>query len=216
MLKIRKCKWCGLEFNLEEKPKGWMANHSRWCNENPKREEYSKVISESRKSWTEETRKKYSEKISNHHSNGTYDRAKDNQKENPSFKGKVHTEFSKDLIRKKALTSDHRRLKKNTQNYNGVIMDSTWEIILAKRLDSINIKWERPKSLKWIDDKGIEHNYFPDFYLPDYDLYLDPKNPYAYMIQSKKINILNQKYNNIKFLLSSDECKMFSIENYII
>ena len=44
--------------------------------------------------------------------------------------------------------------------------------------------------MKWIDKYGIERNYFPDFYLPLYDLYLDPKNKFAYKVQKEKIDIL--------------------------
>ena len=31
---MNKCKWCLLEFNTQDKPKGWMANHTRWCDKN--------------------------------------------------------------------------------------------------------------------------------------------------------------------------------------
>lgn len=34
------CKHCHKEFDIYDKPKGWMANHSRWCTENPKRIDY--------------------------------------------------------------------------------------------------------------------------------------------------------------------------------
>jgi hypothetical protein len=33
---MNKCKWCLCEFNLSDKPKGWMASHVRWCDKNPK------------------------------------------------------------------------------------------------------------------------------------------------------------------------------------
>ena len=55
--------------------------------------------------------------------------------------------------------------------------DSSWEETIAKYLDQSGIKWIRPKSgIAWEDSKGVKHHYFPDFYLPRYDLYLDPKN----------------------------------------
>ena len=41
---MHKCKWCNKEFNLSNKPKGWMANHSRWCDKNPKRNDYINTI----------------------------------------------------------------------------------------------------------------------------------------------------------------------------
>lgn len=40
MNKFRICKHCNKTFDIADKPLGWMANHSRWCNLNPKRNEY--------------------------------------------------------------------------------------------------------------------------------------------------------------------------------
>lgn len=34
---MRKCKHCLLSFDITDKPVGWMANHSRWCDKNPAR-----------------------------------------------------------------------------------------------------------------------------------------------------------------------------------
>ncbi|QBQ76898.1 hypothetical protein WFK_00135 [Escherichia phage vB_EcoM_WFK] len=34
------CKHCNMEFDISNKPKGWMANHTRWCKSNPKLELY--------------------------------------------------------------------------------------------------------------------------------------------------------------------------------
>lgn len=31
------CKHCNISFDLSDKPKGWMANHVRWCEHNPSR-----------------------------------------------------------------------------------------------------------------------------------------------------------------------------------
>ena len=36
----RICKHCQISFDMTDKPKGWMANHSRWCEHNPKRADY--------------------------------------------------------------------------------------------------------------------------------------------------------------------------------
>lgn len=35
-----KCKHCNQSFDISDKPKGFMANHSRWCDKNPKRNSY--------------------------------------------------------------------------------------------------------------------------------------------------------------------------------
>lgn len=200
------CVHCNESFDLSAKPLGWMANHSRWCHKNPKREQYNKDTAKMRAGITEETRKKWSIAISLAHKEGKYDHL-----DRKTFLGKNHTEETKQKIREKALASLHRRLKKNTVTYNGVLLDSTWELELAKRLDSIKIKWIRPDPVKWVDDDGLEHNYFPDFYLPDYDLYLDPKNPHAVKVQKKKLEKILTLYKNLVIIESLEDCKNFSL-----
>ena len=70
-----------------------------------------------------------------------------------------------------------------------ILLDSIWEVKTAELLDKKNIKWIRPKSIEWIDERG-KHLYYPDFYLPDYKIYLDPKNPLVMEIDKEKLNIL--------------------------
>ena len=95
-----------------------------------------------------------------------------------------------------------------------VLLESAWELDLAEFLTNNNIEWLRPKFIKWIDLQGVTRRYFPDFYLPEFDLYLDPKNPYAMTLGnskekmlaiSKKVNIiygdleiLKQEITNLK------------------
>jgi len=80
-----------------------------------------------------------------------------------------------------------------------ILLESSWELELANFLTINNIEWIRPKFIKWVDLEGSTRRYFPDFYLPKYDLYLDPKNPYAMKMGnseekmlaiSKKVNIV--------------------------
>lgn len=61
---------------------------------------------------------------------------------------------------------------------DGKVVDSTYEKILAEDLSKNNIRWERCKRFKYLDLKGKTHHYTPDFYLPDYNIYLDPKNDF--------------------------------------
>ena len=55
--------------------------------------------------------------------------------------------------------------------------DSSYEVIVAKELDANNISWEKSRSFSYVVE-GVEHKYTPDFYLPEYDVYLDPKNDF--------------------------------------
>ena len=62
--------------------------------------------------------------------------------------------------------------------YNGSKLDSSYEVEVAKSLDDNNITWTRPERIPYHYADGSLHYYTPDFYLPDYDVYLDPKNDY--------------------------------------
>ena len=76
-----------------------------------------------------------------------------------------------------------------------VHLESSWELEIAQFLDENNIEWIRPKYIIWIDSTGKHRNYYPDFYLPSIDLYLDPKNPYAMAQDIEKMNYISSKVN---------------------
>ena len=61
------------------------------------------------------------------------------------------------------------------EDYKGEKFHGKWELEVAKWLDLNNIKWERkisPFNYYWNNNW---HLYFPDFYLPDLDLYIEVK-----------------------------------------
>lgn len=203
--KLLNCKYCNLSFDgLNTSQRG---NHSRWCDLNPKRKEYETDLRKrgpGTHQLSDEKRIERNKKISDAWKRGSYSNVVFE-----GFKGKKHSNESKEKMSKTALQSKHRRLKKNTILYKNILLDSTWEFELAKRLDELSIKWIRPEPIPWTDKKGKVHNYFPDFYLPDYDLFIDPKNKHAFNVQKNKIEILLDTYSNIKFLHSLEECKNF-------
>lgn len=206
--KSTKCKHCSESFeslNTSER-----ANHTRWCNQNPKRQAYVDKLEYSRSCITQEARLRNNQGIKNAHIQGKYKGSHKKAVETRRQRGNLnHTEETKRLIREKALASPHRRLKKGTVTYKGILLDSSWELELAKRLDTLGIKWVRPEPLPWVDEEGITHNYFPDFYLEDYDLYLDPKNPHAIRVQRKKLDCLFTQYKNIVIIDSLAKCKEY-------
>ncbi len=98
------------------------------------------------------------------------------------------------------------RIQKNIrfskmENYNGIWLDSSYESILARELDAHGIQWTRPKALKW-NDLGNIRRYIPDFYLPVYDVYLDPKNDFLIVKDERKIKLASQ-FNSVKILVLS-------------
>jgi hypothetical protein len=209
-MKISICKHCKKEFNILEKPSGWMANHSRWCEYNPKRKNYNNknaiLAMNSKRKESGLTNQYTKAKLK-----GTNVPISPFKNKPGFFVGKKHTQETKKILKEKALNSSHRRLKKGLVYYKGIMLDSSWELALAKRLDELNIEWVRPQPIKWIDEDGIKHNYFADFYLPNYDLYLDPKNPYAINAQKKKLKCLLTQYKNIVILDTLEKCQKYNI-----
>lgn len=98
-------------------------------------------------------------------------------------------------------------IKSKSIKYNGISFHSSWEVKLAKFLDVHNINWTRQiEGIRWVDESNVSHNYYPDFYLKDFNLYLDPKNPYRIIQDKCKIDYLTGKmnllYGNIDHIIS--------------
>lgn len=89
-----------------------------------------------------------------------------------------------------------------------VLLESSWEVEIAKLLDSNNIKWIRPRPLEWFD--GCKKRfYYPDFYLPEQNMYLDPKNPFCMERDKNKLKF----FKKAKLPLVVGDLKI--IKNYI-
>jgi len=80
-----------------------------------------------------------------------------------------------------------------------VYLESSYELLVAQELDKNKILWCRPKYLQY-NINGVEKKYYPDFYLMDYDIYLDPKN--FFLIEKDTIKIeLVVKQKNVRILI---------------
>lgn len=91
------CKYCNNSFlNLSSSDK---ANHSRWCDLNPKKKEYIKILTKSRDSITLESIKKRNSKIKSAWSDGKYEGANFGK----SFKGKTHSDNTKKILSEKRI-----------------------------------------------------------------------------------------------------------------
>jgi hypothetical protein len=223
-VKLFSCKHCSITF--ESLSNSERANHSRWCKQNPKREEYVNKLKGvaglrsgiDRVALMREARQKSGK-------TNQYTKAKiegSNVPVNPrkgltGFKGTPHTEETREILRQKALASKHRRLVRSVRSYtkkDGTVvqLDSSWEEILAKRLDEICVEWVRPEEpIPYVAADGRTHNYFPDFFLPRYNLYLDPKNPAAINAQRDKIDSLKKMMDNLIIIETREECANFQI-----
>ena len=89
----------------------------------------------------------------------------------------------RDLLRKKAIDNPNCGGETGYRHYKykEIWMDSKWEMEMAKWMDEWGIKWDRSRKRHmfwWTDDNGSKRRYYPDFYLPELNVYLDPKNKY--------------------------------------
>ena len=101
--------------------------------------------------------------------------------------------------------------------FNGTIkLDSEWELIVAKRLDELNVNWYRPRiRIPYIDNRGYEKGYFPDFYVEDYKCFVEVKAPYIAKRQNKngKIDYLKSHYDFIFWIEDEESCNTFELHN---
>lgn len=209
------CRWCNIDLSTTRSP----PNHTRWCTFNPKviSGEHKNHLNYARASISVESRLAANEKIKKKHAAGDYKGSRERGHKTRKLKGNAgHTEETKKKLSELALRSKHRRVQKSTRPYTRkdgtvVLLDSSWEEALARRLDDLLIDWIRPSPLEWVDCGGKTHNYFPDFYLTKFDVYLDPKNPEVFRRSAEKITVLVSTYSNIRFLKTLEECKNFSI-----
>jgi hypothetical protein len=103
---------------------------------------------------------------------------------NSLIKNKRTKTCSEDCTSKLQSLKAKERLRKGRWNTNAqwyespyagrVFLESSWEVIVALELDKNNIKWIRPKFINYTLN-NTRKSYYPDFYLIDYDVYLDPK-----------------------------------------
>ena len=82
-----------------------------------------------------------------------------------------------------------------------VSMDSTWEVMMATRLDELDVAWKRDKNMKlqYKTRGGRKRNYIPDFYLPEYDIYIEVKGYWTDAAKHKMKDV--QKRNPVKILI---------------
>lgn len=98
----------------------------------------------------------------------------------------------------------------NHCKYNeNITLHSSWEVKVAKFLDENKITWTRPNTGHEYMFEDSQHMYFPDFYLPDYSLYIEVKG----WIQPKDLcKWRDFKYKLLvidKNLINKLDCKLF-------
>lgn len=93
---------------------------------------------------------------------------------------------------------------------NKTTLQSTYEYAVFEILCELEVRWIRPKSLKY-DGK----NYFADFYLIDFDIYLDPKNDYKAKCDFQKIKAVTEQNNVRLYVLCIEHINKNTIASII-
>lgn len=96
-----------------------------------------------------------------------------------------------------------------------VFLESSWEVTVANELDYYKIKWIRPKYFKYLLNNEIK-SYYPDFYLIDFDVYLDPKNLYQQKIDKDKLAAVVAQNRIHLIILNKTQLTWKAINNKIL
>lgn len=216
------CKYC----NKLCKNSNSLRNHERLCKNNPDRQifnttKHTRGWPKGKPGWSSGLTKETDLRVANC-SNQLNEYYKTHE---GTFKGKHHSDETKTKLREFAIENESHKNFGRHKNfvYKGVNFQSSYELTVAKDLDLHNIRWESAKRLPYIDNKGLNHYYTADLYLPDYDVYLDPKNdflieninPYFGYKDVDKIKWVCEQ-NNVKIIiLNKDELAWPMIEQII-
>lgn len=113
-----------------------------------------------------------------------------------------------DLAKNYKNQKPYKQHKFNSKYHGEVLLDSGWEVKVVQSLEDNNIKWERGKGFEWIrPSDNTQHKYYPDFYLPDYDVYVEPKNPYKWSIDYN-----NERYK-VEYVIKHHNIKIIVLTN---
>ena len=144
----------------------------------------------------------------------TFTKHKKYCKANPNavpFPGHPQNEETKKKLSEIGLKNPYRRLMRKTQLYKGILYDSSWEVEMAKRLEFLGETFERPKKpITYIGVDGKQHHYFPDFWIPRIQKFIETKNAYLYENDSK-VQILKSTRDDIIWITSLDQISCFTL-----
>jgi hypothetical protein len=173
------CEFC----NKLCKSKNSLTQHQLRCKENPNRIDMYTL------NWTEEKKLKHSLKMQQAHNNSNRI-WKPETLANLSLRGKefnseywtserrtIHSELMKEVVKNNidSYTTKNVSGRAKIVQYKGINLKGTWELLVAKWLDFNNIEWTNKIQgfeYKW---NNRIHLYFPDFYLPLYNKYIEVK-----------------------------------------
>lgn len=120
--------------------------------------------------------------------------------------GHPHTEEAKRKISEK-LSINNKGGRSKWYEVSGQKVQGTWERNIALKLDEMNISWKKLKTnrdiLKYVMD-GKERSYTPDFYLKDYNIFLEIKG-YWWGNDREKMDIVLETHKDKNIVIIEKE-----------
>jgi len=129
------------------------------------------------------------------------------------------------IINNKTMWTEERRLKMSisactrikqnskyskTFKYKNIILDSSYELMFAEICDKSNITWEKCRNHYFPYKIDRLRHYIPDFYLPQFDLYIDTKNDFLIKKDNQKIKAVKDQNSINLIVLSLNDLKRLS------
>jgi len=154
------CQYC----DKEVKNKNAKSQHELYCLLNPER----KIRESGFKG------KKHTDESKEKNRQSTTQQWKDGLKTLPEafYEKRPQTDETKSKISKSMLGNNNANHRGDRQSYyKNIRMDSKWEVATAEYLESQNIKFIYGEIVFYLDDS----TYRPDFYLPEFDSFIEVK-----------------------------------------
>lgn len=114
--------------------------------------------------------------------------------------------------------STYKRYLYVTTDLKIVLFDSSWELLLAKSLDAANVEWNQGPTFVLSNGK----RYTPDFFLVDYNCFIDPKairkDTYTswYVPCVEKIRLFEKEFNTTCIIINNrSQLTWDYIHNYL-
>jgi hypothetical protein len=127
----------------------------------------------------------------------------------PSFLGKHHSKKTREKMSLIQATDPKGGICKWIPYQRGdkiIYLQGTWELKYAQYLDSLKLEWIKPghgdlkNSFYWVDDEGIKRIYTPDFYVFDWNQYIEIKGYWRPKDRIKMKKVLEQNKIDIQII----------------
>lgn len=130
-------------------------------------------------------------------------------KQKPGFLGKHHSRETREQMSLIQATNPKGGLCKWIPYHKDdkiIYLQGSWELKYAQYLDSLNLKWIKPghgdlkNSFYWMDDEGIKRIYTPDFYILDWNKYIEIKGYWREKDRIKMKKVLEQNKISLQII----------------